>query len=306
MAEPGSDLIRQIAESVAAELLARGGSPSGSGPKIQPCALPHGMAAAPPRVPSPPPQQGPSGNTLLDAGAQRVGHATENAAPPSAECNAFANYIDHTLLKPTATEEEVEALCEQAAQHRFASVCVNPSFVAYCARKLKGTGVMVCTVVGFPLGATTTATKVFETREAIANGADEIDMVVHIGRLKSGDYEYVCNDIRGVVQASQGRTTKIILETTLLTDDEKVAGCILSKAAGASFVKTSTGFGGGGATAEDVALMRKVVGADLGVKASGGIRSCDDAAKMVAAGANRLGASASVAIVAGKTGTGNY
>jgi len=305
MAEPSPDLIRAIAESVAQELLTRQGASAPSGPKSTPCALPHGMAAAPPRVPAPAGGSAPS-NALVAAGANRVGLATENVAPPSSECHTFANYIDHTLLKPNATEAEIHELCTQAAANHFASVCVNPSYVALCAKLLKGTGVMVCTVVGFPLGATTTATKVFETREAIANGADEIDMVIQIGRLKSGDFEYVCNDIRAVAQASQGRTMKVILETTMLTDDEKVAGCILSKAAGASFVKTSTGFGGGGATAEDVALMRRIVGAELGVKASGGIRSCADAEKMVAAGANRLGASASVAIITGKTSTGTY
>ncbi|MDX2177007.1 MAG: deoxyribose-phosphate aldolase [Candidatus Sumerlaeia bacterium] len=214
--------------------------------------------------------------------------------------------MDHTLLKPTATEDEVRTLCAQAREHQFASVCVNPSFVPLCAELLKGSGVKVCTVVGFPLGATTTAVKVFETREAVANGAEEIDMVVQIGRLKSGDYQYVCDDIRGVVLAAQGRLVKVILETTVLEEHEKVAGCTLSKAAGAHFVKTSTGFGGGGATAEDVALMRRVVGPALGVKASGGIRTCGDAEKMVAAGANRLGASASVAIVAGAEGKAGY
>ncbi|HMZ52916.1 MAG TPA: deoxyribose-phosphate aldolase, partial [Candidatus Sumerlaeota bacterium] len=188
----------------------------------------------------------------------------------------------------------------------FASVCVNPCHVALAARELAGTQVMVCTVIGFPLGSTTTETKTFETRDACANGAHEIDMVINIGKLKAGDFHFVCDDIRAVVDAAQGRTVKVILETSMLSNEEKVAGCILSKAAGAQFVKTSTGFGGGGATPEDIALMRKTVGEELGVKASGGVRDCEGAEKLIAAGASRLGASASVAIVAGKKGTGAY
>jgi deoxyribose-phosphate aldolase len=305
MAEVPAELVSKVVEAVVAELKNRGAAAPAApaaAPAPAACTLAHGMAAAPPaKAPAPAPK-----DALVAAGAHRIGHSTESAAPPDAAlCRPLAGYIDHTLLKQDATDEQVEALCEQAREFQFASVCVNPSYVPLCAGKLQGSGVKVCTVVGFPLGATTTATKVFEAREAVAHGADEIDMVIHIGKLKAGDFEYVCSDIRAVVHAAQGRVVKVILETTLLTDEEKVAGCILSKAGGADFVKTSTGFAGGGATAEDVALMRKVVGSDLGVKASGGIRTCDDAARMVAAGANRLGASASVAIIGGKGAKGS-
>lgn len=310
MAESSNELVGRIAELVVAELKARGAGGNAPAAAAAPapaagtaCSLPHGMAAAP-RAAAPP--KGKTDDPLVQAGAARVGHATESAAPPSVLCRSMGGYIDHTLLKPAATEEEVRELCAQAREFHFASVCVNPSFVSLCAELLKGSGVMVCTVIGFPLGATTTATKIFETKEAVANGADEIDMVLHIGRLKAGDFEYVCNDIRGVVHAAGGHTVKVILETSLLNDEEKVAGCILSKAAGADFVKTSTGFAGGGATAEDIALMRRIVGKDIGVKASGGIRSCEDAEAMMKAGANRLGASASVAIISGKKSSGSY
>ncbi len=274
------------------------------------CSLPHGMAAAgPPPVPragGSTPIVVPSNNPLVQAGASRVGHATEGAAPDGGACGQLSSYIDHTLLKPTATDGEIREICKQAREYSFASVCVNPCHVALAAKELAGSQVMVCTVIGFPLGSTTSETKIFETRDACANGAHEIDMVVNIGKLKAGDFQFVCNDIRGVVEAAGGRTVKVILETSMLNNDEKVAACILSKAAGAHFVKTSTGFGGGGATPEDIALMRKIVGADLGVKASGGVRDCEGAEKLIAAGANRLGASASVAIVSGKKGTGSY
>ncbi|MBI1292635.1 deoxyribose-phosphate aldolase [bacterium] len=261
------------------------------------------MAAAGPAAPPAP--ASPGNHQLLQAGACRVGHATEGAAPHSA-CETLAQYIDHTLLKPTATDAQVAEICKQARDYHFASVCINPAYIPLAASILAGSGVMVCTVIGFPLGSTSTETKAFETRDAVAKGADEIDMVIHIGKLKSGDFEYVCNDIRAVVQSAQGRTVKVIIETSLLTDDEKVAACILSKAAGAHFVKTSTGFGGGGATPEDIALMRRIVGKDLGVKASGGVKDCASAEKLIAAGASRLGASASVEIVEGKTGKGSY
>jgi deoxyribose-phosphate aldolase len=242
---------------------------------------------------------------LLNAGAARVGHATEGAGVHGA-CGTLAQYIDHTLLKPTATDEQVREVCEQATKYHFASVCINPAFVPLAASMLKGSGVKVCTVIGFPLGSSTSETKAFETRDAVAKGADEIDMVINIGKLKSGDFEFVCNDIRTVVQSSNGRVVKVIIETSVLTDDEKVAACILSKAAGADFVKTSTGFGGGGATPEDVALMRKTVGSELGVKASGGVRDCEGAEKLIAAGASRLGASASVSIVEGRKSNASY
>jgi deoxyribose-phosphate aldolase len=206
--------------------------------------------------------------------------------------------IDHTLLRPDATYAQVEQLCHEAAQNRFASVCVNPAHVAACAAMLRGAGVAVCTVVGFPLGATTTEVKVFETRQAVQHGAAEIDMVIHVGALKSGDLQGVHDDIRAVAQAC-GRDVllKVIIEAALLTDDEKVRACILSQRAGADFVKTSTGFGPGGATLHDVDLMRRTVGDELGVKAAGGIRDRDTALQMIAAGADRIGASASVKIL---------
>ncbi len=211
-----------------------------------------------------------------------------------------AGMIDHTLLKPNATEEDVVKLCQEARKYSFASVCVNPSYVALAARELTGTVVKVCTVIGFPLGATTSTTKAMETRDAIANGATEIDMVINVGALKSGNNALVKKDIESVVEAARGRAiVKVILETSLLTDEEKVRACLLSKYAGADFVKTATGFGPGGATVEDIALMRKTVGSEMGVKASGGIRDLKTAQAMIAAGASRIGASASVAIVKG-------
>lgn len=221
-------------------------------------------------------------------------------APHPAERD-LARAIDHTLLKPEATPAQVELLCAEARQYGFASVCVNPSFVPLCARLLAESSVAVCTVVGFPLGATTTETKVFETRQAIAQGAREIDMVIAIGRLKAGDYLAVFADIAAVVAACHagGVVCKVIIETALLTDAEKVAASLLAARAGADFVKTSTGFAGGGATVSDVALMRRAVGPRIGVKAAGGVRDRAAAEALLAAGATRLGASAGVAIVAG-------
>lgn len=218
----------------------------------------------------------------------------------------LARCIDHTLLRADATREDIERVCDEAREHGFATVCVNGSHVALAARLLSGTPTRAIAVVGFPLGAMTTAAKAFEAREAVGNGAAEIDMVIHIGALKSRDYRTVLEDIEEVVRAARPAPVKVILETSQLTTDEKIAGCVLSKAAGAAFVKTSTGFGGGGATVEDVELMRRIVGAEMGVKASGGVRSLEDARKLLAAGANRLGASASVAIVTGGTSTGSY
>jgi deoxyribose-phosphate aldolase len=229
----------------------------------------------------------------LPAGAQLPRSA------PAPSDTPVAALIDHTLLKPEATPAQVERLCDEAARYRFASVCVNPSFVPLCARLLKGTPVVVCTVIGFPLGATTTKAKVFEAAQAAAAGARELDMVIPIGQLKAGAYREVAEDIHAVVEAGHaaGALVKVIIETSLLTDEEKVAACLLAARAGADFVKTSTGFSGGGATVADIALMRRVVGPEIGVKASGGVRTLADAQAMVAAGASRIGASAGVAIV---------
>lgn len=226
-----------------------------------------------------------------------------NLHPSAAD---LAGMIDHTLLKPSALDEEVRRLCDEARQHRFASVCVNGCHVGAAAAALAGSGVAVCTVVGFPLGAMTSAAKAFETRDAIANGATEIDMVINVGKLKGGDDAYVKGDIRAVVEAAGGRIVKVILETSMLTDSEKERGCVLAKEAGADFVKTSTGFGGGGATAEDIALMRRVVGPAMGVKASGGVRDAAAARAMVAAGATRLGTSSGIAIISGAESKASY
>ncbi len=209
----------------------------------------------------------------------------------------LAGLIDHTLLKPEAVAIQFEQLCQEAAAYRFASVCVNPSWVSFCAERLRGTGIPVCTVVGFPLGAIRSESKVEETRRAIEEGAREIDMVLHAGWLKSGFQDRVLEDIAGVVRAAAPCLVKVILETCLLTEEEKEIACALSRAAGAHFVKTSTGFGKAGATVADIALMRRSVGAALGVKASGGIRNLETALAMISAGANRIGASASVEIV---------
>ncbi|GLC88562.1 deoxyribose-phosphate aldolase [Lysinibacillus piscis] len=218
----------------------------------------------------------------------------------------YAKMIDHTLLKADAKRDQIAQICAEAKQYDFASVCVNPTWVQYSAELLAGTDVKVCTVIGFPLGATTSAVKAFETKDAIANGAGEIDMVINIGALKDGDFDLVQSDIQAVVDAANGTLVKVIIETCLLTDEEKVKACELSVAAGADFVKTSTGFSTGGATAEDIALMRKTVGPDLGVKASGGVRNLEDMQKMVEAGATRIGASSGVAIVNGLTTDSNY
>lgn len=215
-------------------------------------------------------------------------------------------YIDHTLLKPESTQEQIKQLTDEAKAYHFASVCVNPTWVAYAKEQLKDSDVKVCTVIGFPLGATTSQTKAFETQDAIANGADEVDMVINIGKLKSKQYDEVEDDIRAVVEASGGKLVKVIIEACLLTNDEKVKACQLSVAAGADYVKTSTGFSLHGATIEDVALMRQTVGPDIGVKAAGGARSLADAEAFIAAGATRIGTSAGVAIVSGDTANGGY
>ncbi|HEM6204435.1 deoxyribose-phosphate aldolase [Streptococcus suis] len=215
-------------------------------------------------------------------------------------------YIDHTILKPETTQEQVEKILAEAKEYDFASVCVNPTWVALAAENLKDSDVKVCTVIGFPLGANTPAVKAFETKDAISNGADEIDMVINIGALKTGNYDLVLEDIKAVVAASGDKLVKVIIEACLLTDDEKVKACQLSQEAGADYVKTSTGFSTGGATVADVALMRKTVGPDMGVKASGGARSYEDAIAFIEAGASRIGASSGVAIMNGAQADGDY
>lgn len=240
---------------------------------------------------------------IVRNGASRVA-----AAPNIGKVDSdLAPFIDHTLLKAETTKEQLETLCQEASAHGFASVCVNPTNVRYCAGRLRGTGVMVCTVVGFPLGATTSGSKAFEAREAVRAGANEIDMVLNVGALKSGDYALVQEDICKVVEASSPNTVKVILETGHLDEREIIIACTLSKVAGAHFVKTSTGFGPGGATVDHVRLMKAVVGPEIEVKASGGVRSAEDVRGMIEAGATRIGASASVAIVTGKSaGKGGY
>lgn len=210
----------------------------------------------------------------------------------------IASMIDHTLLKPEATPAQVEKLCAEAAEYHFASVCVNPVYIPLAARLLDGTGVKVCCVVGFPLGAIAPEQKAAEAASCAAMGAEELDMVIHVGAAKAGDWALVQRGIAGVVKAAAGRTVKVIIETCLLTDEEKVKACEAAKAAGADFVKTSTGFSTGGATTHDIALMRKTVGPEMGVKASGGIRDYATAMAMIEAGANRIGASAGIEIVA--------
>ncbi|WP_066872355.1 deoxyribose-phosphate aldolase [Clostridium mediterraneense] len=219
----------------------------------------------------------------------------------------LASMIDHTILKADATRESVEKICKEALEYKFASVCINPANVELAAEMLKGSEVKVCTVIGFPLGANTSEVKAFETKDAIAKGADEVDMVINIGRLKDKDYEYVKNDIKAVVEAAKGKAlTKVIIETCLLTDEEKVKVCELSKEAGADFVKTSTGFSTGGATPEDIKLMRETVGPDMGVKASGGVRSFEDAKAVIENGATRIGASSSITICEGGVSSSDY
>lgn len=219
---------------------------------------------------------------------------------------AINRYIDHTLLKPESTQTQIDKLIAEAVEYQFASVCVNPTWVSYAAKALKGTEVNVCTVIGFPLGANTSSVKAFETKDAVANGADEIDMVINIGQLKSGQYDAVEADIRAVVEASGDKLVKVIIETCLLTDGEKVKACQLAVAAGADYVKTSSGFSTAGANIADVTLMRKTVGPNIGVKAAGGTRSYADAEAFIKAGATRIGTSAGVAIVNGETANSSY
>jgi deoxyribose-phosphate aldolase len=248
-------------------------------------------------------------------GAQSPKAAGKPMEPPSSSVPALptmssadvARYIDHTMLRPEAPTSAFDKLCEEALKYRFASVCVNSCRVAYVARKLQGSTVRTCSVIGFPLGAMTSRSKAFEAREAISDGAVEIDMVINVGKLKAGDYAEVEQDIRAVRRATRANTVlKVIIETALLTNDEKVMACELSKKAGADFVKTCTGFSGGAACVEDIVLMRSVVGRDMGVKASGGVRTYKTAVALIGAGATRLGCVSSVAIVTGTEGSGTY
>jgi deoxyribose-phosphate aldolase len=278
-----NSLVDQIAEAVRERLISQG----------VPLPSDQGTASSSEPKKTAPWQQ------LIHHGADRISHTGEG--PFQAHLlngdEGLAAKIDHTLLKPDATPDEIKRVCEEARKYKFATVCVNSTYAGMVAELLKGSGVKSIAVVGFPLGAAATATKAFEAREAIKAGAQEIDMVINIGALKAREYAHVLDDIAKVVEASHPYPVKVILETSALDEDQKIIGCALSKAANAAFVKTSTGFGTGGATAEDIALMRRIVGPEMGVKASGGIRTYEDAAKMIAAGASRIGASASVAIV---------
>lgn len=236
---------------------------------------------------------------VVSAGASRISSSLGGIP----EDPSIARMIDHTLLKPDATPDQIAQLCYEARKYEFASVCVNPSHVKMCAELLRGSPVKVCTVIGFPLGASSPEVKVFETETALRDGATEIDMVINIGALKGKDYDLVAKDIHGVVRMAHavGALVKVIIETALLTDEEKEIACLLSKEAGADYVKTSTGFSGGGATSEDIALMRRTIGPEMGIKASGGVKSYEDAKRMVFAGATRIGASAGVKIVQGES-----
>ncbi len=245
-------------------------------------------------------------NNIVTVGAERI--AAGIGVGNELRDKNVAGMIDHTLLKPDATPSDIKVLCNEAKKYSFASVCINPGYVSLCSELLRGTDVKVCTVIGFPLGATTTEVKQFETEQAINNGADEVDMVINIGQLKQGNYDYVQKDVKAVVLTAKRRNvlTKVIFEISLLTDDEKVKAALICKKVGADFVKTSTGFSTGGATVGDVALMKFVVGRDIGVKAAGGIRSKEDAEAMIASGADRIGASASVKIISGGVSTDEY
>ena len=245
-------------------------------------------------------------NNIVNSGADRI--AASIGVGNELKDRNVAGMIDHTLLKPEATPKEIAVLCEEARQHSFASVCINPSYISLCKKLLAGSTVKVCTVIGFPLGATTTEVKEFETEQAIKNGADEVDMVINIGQLKAGNYDYVESDVKAVVNTARRNNvlSKVIFEIALMTDQEKVKAALICKKVGADFVKTSTGFSKGGATVGDVALMKYVVGSKIGVKAAGGIRSKEDADAMIASGADRIGASASVKIVSGEKSEGDY
>lgn len=234
-------------------------------------------------------------NEMMRRAAAEAGSSAKDPAPAD-----LAKYIDHTILKPDASEADVRRICEEAKTYQFASVCVNPCYIRLAADLLEGSGVTPCCVIAFPLGATPPESKAGETRDAVNNGAEEVDMVINVGAVKSGNWELVRKDIEGVVAAAKGHAlVKVIIETCLLTDEEKVKACTVAKEAGADFVKTSTGFSTGGATVEDVRLMRQTVGPDMGVKASGGIRTYQDCVDMIRAGASRIGASAGIKIVSG-------
>jgi len=236
-------------------------------------------------------------DNIIKFGAARI---STNAGVNSNFDANLAGMIDHTILKPGTTQDDLKKVCEEAKNFHFATVCVNASNISFVARQLRGSGVKPIAVVGFPLGAGTGQSKAFEAKEAIRHGAEEIDMVINIDALKTKNYKVVYEDILRVAEASKPHKLKVIIEASNLNDEEKVAACVLAKTAGAAFVKTSTGFGKGGATVKDVALMRRVVGNDMEIKASGGIRTKEDAEKMIEAGADRIGASASIAIVTGK------
>lgn len=245
-------------------------------------------------------------NNIVNVGAARI--AAGPGIGSELRDKNVAGMIDHTLLKPEATPDEIKTLCKEARDYSFASVCINPCYVSLCSELLRGTNVKVCTVIGFPLGSNTTEVKKYETEEAIRNGANEVDMVINVGQLKQGNYDYVEKDVKAVVSTAKRHNalTKVIFETALLTDEEKVRAALICKKAGADFVKTSTGFSKGGATVGDVALMKYVVGSSIGVKAAGGIRSKEDAEAMIASGADRIGASASVKIVSGEKSDSAY
>jgi deoxyribose-phosphate aldolase len=248
----------------------------------------------------------PESTAATTSGTLAAGSVSVGLVPSLAPADV-ARYIDHTMLRPEAATEAFDKLCREAVEYRFKSVCVNSCRVAYVARKLQGSGVQVCSVIGFPLGAMTARSKAFEAREAIADGATELDMVINVGLLKSRDLRTVEEDMRAVRRATRANTVlKVIIETSLLTQEDKVIACELAKKAGADFVKTCTGFAGGGATVEDIALMRRVVGEGIGVKASGGVRSYKTAVAMIGAGADRLGCVSSVAIVTNQEGSGGY
>jgi deoxyribose-phosphate aldolase len=283
MSEDIDRLVDVIARRVESELAKRAGAVS-PGDQIAPCGTCSASGRCDTKVVLP----------SVNLGAKRL---STSGAIENAPCGYVAPLIDHTILKPDATKDELRKVCDEARRFGFATVCVNSSNVRFVAACLEGSSVKAIAVVGFPLGAATSGAKSFETREAIRNGAGEIDMVINIGSLKSKDYAYVLQDIRAVVDTAGSIPVKVILETSMLDRDQKVIACALAKAAGAAFVKTSTGFGGGGATPEDVALMRAVVGEDMGVKASGGVRTIEDAERVIEAGASRIGASSSVAIV---------
>ena len=289
-----NELVEKITQAVVARLQQTGAAPS-AGAAESTAGSAAGNAAR-------------TGNTAQTGNA---GDASTGRSVPTAETlllpGELARYIDHTILKPEATEEDVAKVCDEAIEHNFYSVCVNTTWTEFCARRLRGTGVKLAVVVGFPLGAMDGRAKGFEARHAVELGAHEIDMVMNVGAFKSGRLKEVEEDIRWVRRSIRQKTVlKVILETALLTDEEKVIACQISKKANADFVKTSTGFSKGGATARDIALMRRTVGPKMGVKASGGVRDYDGAVAMIRAGATRIGASSSVAIIHGKSGSGNY